>query len=107
MERHRSRARMRAAGTRGAAGAAVAAIAGMAAILFAAGCSPATPPPGATEAEMQQAARFNLGQCELLEPSLYRCPGIDTPLCDPDFSRNEVECVKVTKNGVILQVPSE
>jgi hypothetical protein len=80
---------------------------GMAVMLAVAGCSPATPPPGATEAQVQQAARFNLAQCEVLEPSLYRCPGTDKPLCDPDFARNEVECVKVTKNGVVLQVPSE
>jgi hypothetical protein len=91
----------------GARLAGVAAVAGLAAMLAAAGCSPATPPPGATEAQMQEAARFDLSKCEILEPSLYRCPGTDKPICDPDFSRNEVECIKVTKNGVILQVPSE
>jgi hypothetical protein len=85
----------------------VAAAGGIAAMLAIAGCSPATPPPGATAAQMQQAARFNLAECEVLEPSLYRCPGSDKPICDPDFARNEVECVKVTKNGVILQVPSD
>jgi hypothetical protein len=93
----------RRAGSMAAAGAAVAAMLAAAA----AGCSPATPPPGATEAQAQQVARFNLGQCEILEPSLYRCPGTDTPVCDPDFSRNEVECIKVTHDGVILQVPSD
>jgi hypothetical protein len=104
MERNSSVARMRRVVKRGPCCGAAAAIAVM---LAAAGCSPATPPPGATEAQMRQEARFNLAQCEILEPSLYRCPGTDQPVCDPDFSRNEVECIKVTRNGVILQVPSE
>jgi hypothetical protein len=105
MDRIGMRARMRT--TKKPMWSGAAAIVGMAAMLAAAGCSPATPPPGATEAEAQQAARFNLGECEMLEPSLYRCPGTDKPICDPDFARNEVECVKVTKNGVVLQVPAE
>jgi hypothetical protein len=106
MDRDASRTPTRIAAMRARAGAVLAA-AGIAAMLAAAGCSPATPPPGATEAQMQQAARFDLSKCEILEPSLFRCPGTDKPVCDPDFSRNEVECIKVTHNGVILEVPSE
>lgn len=70
-----------------------------------AGCSSSTPPE--TSAEKKAVANFDLGKCEALEPSLYRCPGSDKPLCDPDFARNEVQCVKVTKDGVILQQLSQ
>jgi hypothetical protein len=85
-----------------------AAAAGIAAMLAMGACSPATPPPGATEAQEQRmAANFDLSKCEILEAGLYRCPGSDKPICDPDFARNEVECVKVTRNGVLLEVPAE
>ncbi len=66
------------------------------------GCSTAAPP-NETPAQKQALAQFDLAKCETLEPSLYRCPGIDAPLCDPDFERNAVQCVKITKDGVLLQ----
>ena len=56
-----------------------------------------------TTRQQQAAAQFDLAKCETLEPSLYRCPGMDAPLCDPDFDRSAVQCVKVTKDGVLLQ----
>jgi hypothetical protein len=65
-------------------------------------CSSA-PPPEETSAQKGAIAQFDLAKCETLEPSLYRCPGLDAPLCDPDFERNAVQCVKVTKDGVLLQ----
>ena len=65
-------------------------------------CSSA-PPPAETSAQKGAIARFDLAKCETLEPSLYRCPGLDAPLCDPDFERNAVQCVKITKDGVLLQ----
>jgi hypothetical protein len=67
-----------------------------------AACSATSPAP-ATPAEKRLLTQFSLSQCEMLEPSLYRCPGIDAPLCDPDFERNSVQCVKITKDGVLLQ----
>lgn len=72
------------------------------AMLAMSGCSSVTP---STETPAQKfaSANFDLSKCEVLEPSLYRCPGVDRPLCDPDFSRDEVECVKITKHGVLLQ----
>jgi hypothetical protein len=66
------------------------------------GCSTA-PLPQATLQQNQAMAQFDLGKCEVLEPSLYRCPGFDRPLCDPDFDRVSVQCVKITRNGVLLQ----
>ena len=70
-------------------------------------CSTGAPPPE-TAQQKQAAAQFDLAKCENLEPSLYRCPGSDVPLCDPDFERNSVQCVKITKSGVLLQAfPSD
>jgi hypothetical protein len=66
-------------------------------------CSSATPPPREIPQQKSAAAQFDLAKCETLEPSLYRCPGLDAPLCDPDFERNAVQCVKITKDGVLLQ----
>lgn len=65
-------------------------------------CSSA-PRPEETSAQKGAIAQFDLAKCETLEPSLYRCPGLDAPLCDPDFERTAVQCVKVTKDGVLLQ----
>lgn len=66
------------------------------------GCSTGAPP-AETAQQKQAMAQFDLAKCETLEPSLYRCPGADVPLCDPDFERNSVQCVKITKRGVLLQ----
>ncbi len=73
-----------------------------ASVALVAGCSTSTPPPE-TGAQKQAITQFDLSKCQTLEPSLYRCPAIDAPLCDPDFERNEVQCVKITKDGVLLQ----
>jgi len=72
------------------------------AMLAVTGCSSVTPS-SETPAQKFASANFDLSKCEVLEPSLYRCPGVDRPLCDPDFQRDEVECLKITKHGVLLQ----
>ena len=70
-------------------------------------CSTGTAPQE-TAQQKTAMAQFDLAKCETLEPSLYRCPGSEEPLCDPDFERNSVQCVKITKNGVLLQAfPSD
>jgi hypothetical protein len=76
----------------------IALVAALGLMLACAGVSPAT-----TEPRPGEAARFNLARCETLEPSLYRCPGLEEPLCDPDFERSTVRCVKITRGGVLLQ----
>jgi hypothetical protein len=72
------------------------------ALLSVCSCSTGAPPQE-TARQKQALAQFDLAKCQTLEPSLYRCPGIDAPLCDPDFERNSVQCVKITKGGVLLQ----
>ncbi len=58
---------------------------------------------GQAGANNQIAMTFDLGQCQQLSPSLYKCPALDKPLCDPGYNKNDVICVKVDKNGVVLQ----
>lgn len=70
--------------------------------LGAASCSTVAPS-SETPAEKNVTEKFDLAKCQVLEPSLYRCPGVDSPLCDPDFNRFGVQCLKVTKSGVLLQ----
>ena len=56
-----------------------------------------------TAAANQIAMKFDLGQCQQLEPSLFKCPAVDKPLCDPGYNKNDVICVKVDKTGVLMQ----
>jgi hypothetical protein len=70
-----------------------------------AGCAGYTPPPPPTAAQKQAMANFNLGQCQQLEPGLYRCPASDKVICTPGFARTDVECVQVTKDGVVIRQP--
>jgi hypothetical protein len=72
------------------------------ALIFFAGCSAVTPS-SETTAQKLATANFDLAKCEELEPYLYRCPGVDRPLCDPDFARAPIQCLKITKSGVLLQ----
>lgn len=81
------------------------AISAAAAALVLAGCAPAGGLRGANSST--RFGRMNLARCELLEPHLYRCPGIEEPLCDPDFARPEVPCLKVTHNGTLLGASSD
>lgn len=57
----------------------------------------------ATAAGNQTAMSFDLNACQQLGPSLYQCPGSDKPICDPGYNKGDVECVKVDKNGVLIQ----
>lgn len=73
-------------------------------VLAIAGCSaqPETP----TQAQANQIAmNFDLSKCEVLEPSLYRCPGSDKSICTPGFARADIECLKADNNGVLIQTP--
>jgi hypothetical protein len=63
------------------------------------------PLPPETAAEKRAVMNFNLAECEQLEPHLYRCPASDAPLCTPEFARTDFECVRVTKEGVVIMMP--
>ncbi len=68
-----------------------------------AGCAGYTPPPPETGAEKRAIANFNLGQCEQIQPGLYRCPASDKAICTPGSARTDVECVQVTEDGVVIR----
>ena len=58
---------------------------------------------GQTGANNAIAMKFDLGQCQQLSPSLYKCPALDKPICDPGYNKNDVICVKVDSTGVVIQ----
>lgn len=80
-------------------GATIAAIA----ILTFAGCGSQ---PNLTPAEQKAGDRvemnFDLDKCMPIEPNLYRCPAIDKPLCTVEFSRPDLECVRIGAKGHVF-----
>ena len=70
------------------------------AMLALAGCAASTPPP--TSAALKQTElSFNINKCEMLGAGLYKCPAIDKPICNPDYTGTPVECLHTDKNGNI------
>jgi hypothetical protein len=45
---------------------------------------------------------FDLDKCLPIEPNLYRCPAIDKPLCTVEFSRPDIECVRIGAKGHVF-----
>jgi hypothetical protein len=37
-----------------------------------------------------------------LNPGLFKCPAMDKPICNPDYTGTPVECLKIDKNGSIM-----
>ena len=58
---------------------------------------------GTTGASNAVSMKFDLAQCQQISPSLYKCPALDKPVCDPGYSQTDVTCVKVDKTGVVIQ----
>lgn len=80
-------------------GAAIAAIA----ILTFAGCgSQPDLTPTQQEAGKYAEMNFDLDKCLPIEPNLYRCPAIDKPLCSVEFSRPDIECVRIGPKGHVF-----
>jgi hypothetical protein len=80
-------------------GAAIAAII----LLTFVGCSSQ---PSVTPAEQKAGdyaeMNFDLDKCLPIEPNLYRCPAIDKPLCTVEFSRPDIECVRIGAKGHVF-----
>ena len=80
-------------------GAAIAAIA----MLTIVGCSSQPEVTPAQEAAGKYAEmNFDLDKCLPIEPNLYRCPAIDKPLCSVEFSRPDIECVRIGAKGNVF-----
>lgn len=45
---------------------------------------------------------FDLDKCLPIEPNLYRCPAIDKPICTTEFSRPDIECVRIGAKGNVF-----
>ena len=64
-----------------------------------AGCAASTPAPNS--ALNRTELSFNINKCEMLGAGLYKCPAIDKPICNPDYTGTPVECLHTDKNGNI------
>jgi hypothetical protein len=47
-------------------------------------------------------ANFALEKCEQLAPNLYKCPAVDQPLCTPEFTRTDINCVHIGPKGSVF-----
>jgi hypothetical protein len=70
------------------------------AMLSLAGCASSTPAPEASSVKSTELS-FNINKCEMQGPGLYKCPAIDKPICNPDYTGTPVECLHTDKNGNI------
>lgn len=77
-------------------------VAAIATLAFA-GCSSQ---PSLTPAEQKAGdyaeMNFDLDKCLPIETNLYRCPAIDKPLCTVEFSRPDIECVRIGAKGHVF-----
>jgi hypothetical protein len=65
------------------------------------GCS-SSEPSAATQAGLARVElHFNLGECQPIEPGLYKCPAADKPICNPDYN-GQAECVRIGPKGSVF-----
>jgi hypothetical protein len=84
--------------SRGGIIAITAAVAGLA-LLGLTGCSTTG---GSSESAPQLTGmKFHLQECQQLSPNLFKCPAVDQPLCNPDYSGQE-QCIRVGKKGSVF-----
>ena len=69
-------------------------------MLALAGCSAATPESAALK---RTELTFDINKCQQLGAGgLYKCPASDKPICSPDYTGAEVDCLKINKNGTVI-----
>lgn len=70
------------------------------------GCATSSSP-DSSPGQKQVIANFDLSKCDSQGAGLYKCPAIDKPICDSNYS-GDVECVKIGKKGsVFVMGPTE
>ena len=69
-------------------------------MLWLAGCASTTPAPQSAALKSTELS-FNINKCEMLGAGLYKCPAIDKPICNPDYTGTPVECLHTDKAGNI------
>ena len=65
------------------------------------GCSASTPAPDSAALKHTELT-FNINQCQQLSPGLFKCPAIDKPICNPDYTGTPVECIRIGKSGSLF-----
>ena len=45
---------------------------------------------------------FDINKCLPIEPNLFRCPAFDQPLCTTEFSRPDIQCVRIGPKGNVF-----
>ena len=62
--------------------------------------------PNLTPAEQKagdyEEMNFDLDKCLPIAPNLYRCPAVDKPICTTEFSRPDIECVRIGAKGRVF-----
>ena len=79
-------------------------IAALAMLTFA-GCSTSSQTeatPAQTKAGDYAEMNFDINKCMPIEPNLFRCPAIDKPLCTTEFSRPDIQCVRIGPKGNVF-----
>jgi hypothetical protein len=69
-------------------------------------CSSSPTPPASHQAALPKTElHFNLNACQDLGAGLYKCPALDQPICNPDYS-GQVQCVRIgPKGSVFVETP--
>ena len=72
-----------------------------AATLALSGCSIFSPSQ-AQEDKAQTLIHFDITQCQQTGPNLYKCPNVDRSICGAFYSGQEVDCLKLDKDGNVI-----
>jgi hypothetical protein len=56
-------------------------------------------PSQASEEKAQTLMHFDVSQCTQTGPNLYKCPNVDKSICGAFYSGQEVDCLKLDKDG--------
>ncbi len=71
-------------------------------MLSLAGCSSSTPTPESAALKRTELT-FDINKCQQLGATgLYKCPAIDKPICNPDYTGTDIQCVRINKNGTVV-----
>jgi predicted component of type VI protein secretion system len=65
------------------------------------GCSTSDPSAAQQGALAKTELHFDINSCQQIEPSLYKCPAADKPICNPDYS-GQAECVRLGPKGSVF-----
>lgn len=56
-------------------------------------------PSQSSEDKAQTLMHFDVSQCQQTAPNLYKCPNVDRSICGAFYSGQQVDCLKLDKDG--------